>query len=47
MRVIYTLLVWNFHFDKIFDTLLDWKAQDIITHAPQNVRVKLREAKMS
>ncbi|KAF2168160.1 hypothetical protein M409DRAFT_21605 [Zasmidium cellare ATCC 36951] len=47
MRVIYTLLVWNFHFDKIPDTLLDWKAQDIITHAPQNVRVKLRELKMS
>ncbi|KAK4504915.1 hypothetical protein PRZ48_002878 [Zasmidium cellare] len=47
MRVIYTLLVWNFHFDRIPETLMDWKAQDIITHAPQNVRVKLREVKMS
>lgn len=45
MRTIYSLIVWNFELQPIPESLLDFKAQDVITHQPQNSRVILKEVK--
>lgn len=44
MRMIYILLVWNFEFQPLPQDLADFKAMDVLTHQPQNVRVKLARA---
>ncbi|CAK1361335.1 unnamed protein product [Cercospora beticola] len=41
MRQIYTLIVWHFELLPLPETLEDFKGRDILTHAPQNVRVRL------
>ncbi|PTB37048.1 hypothetical protein M441DRAFT_175388 [Trichoderma asperellum CBS 433.97] len=44
-RVIYTLMVWNFEFQSIPESMGDFGANDILTHTPKYVRVMLAEAK--
>jgi len=45
LRVIYTLILWNFELLPIPEALADMKGQDIFTRQPQTVYVRLREAK--
>lgn len=45
MRVIYTLILWNFELLPIPEAMFDMKGQDILTRQPQTVYIRLREAK--
>jgi len=47
MRVIYTLILWNFELAPIPEALAEMKGQDILTYQPQTVYVRLREAKVT
>ena len=43
MRIIYTLVVWNFELLQIAPSLMDFKPLELLTLQPDNVRVKLTE----
>lgn len=44
-RVIYTLMVWNFEFAPLPESVDNWLAHDVLTHTPDIVPVVLKEAK--
>ena len=41
MRIICSLILWNFHLETIHPSLVDFKAIEELTINPENVRVKL------
>ncbi|KAK4504608.1 hypothetical protein PRZ48_002569 [Zasmidium cellare] len=42
MRTMYSLILWNFELRPISPSLMDIKAQDVLTHSAKNVRVILQ-----
>ncbi|GAB7346302.1 hypothetical protein MBLNU457_5024t1 [Dothideomycetes sp. NU457] len=45
LRVIYTLVLWNFELLPVPEPLADMKGKDTLTRQPQTVYIRLREAK--
>lgn len=44
LRVVFTLLVWNFEFHNLPGDLGAMDAKDVLTHSPKHVYVGLTEA---
>ncbi|RYP13802.1 hypothetical protein DL767_010581 [Monosporascus sp. MG133] len=45
MRIIYSLILWNFELLPIHESLADFQGVEVLTLQPKHVRVKLRELK--
>lgn len=43
LRIIFTLIVWNFELQALPEELRDFKAKDVLTHRPQRVYLRLRD----
>lgn len=45
MRIIYSVILWNFELLPIHESLVDFEGMEVLTLQPKNVRVRLREIK--
>lgn len=45
LRIIFTLMVWNFEFQPLPGDLGSMDAMDVLTHRPKHLYVRLSEAK--
>jgi cytochrome P450 len=43
LRVLFTMIIWNFKLEPVVERYDSWAAVDAITHAPQECFVKLTE----